>query len=72
MLTIEAKPVSCTHTAMEDFWAREDIILVVPGSLPCIRGVYLRARGRRKIESVCICPHGGNGLCDGHSRRPYP
>lgn len=50
MLTIEAKPVSCTHTAMEDFWAREDIILVVPGSLPCIRDVYLRARAEGKLN----------------------
>ena len=27
--------------AMDKFWGRKDVLLLVPGSLPCLRGVYL-------------------------------
>lgn len=38
--------------AMDKFWRRKDLLLLVPGSLPCLRGVYSRALSVGKCHQV--------------------
>lgn len=36
--------------AMDKFWKRKDVLLLVPGSLPCLRGVYSHALKLGKLH----------------------
>ena len=36
--------------AMDKLWRRQDLLLLVSGSLPCIRGVYSRALKLNKLH----------------------
>ena len=36
--------------AMDKFWGRKDVLLLVPGSLPCLRGVYSHALKLGKLH----------------------
>ena len=38
--------------AMDKLWRRQDLLLLVSGSLPCIRGVYSRALKLNNISLI--------------------